>query len=86
MSFSAFWTLQHGCPPNLAHTLLQRCNLIAMVASRSVRLRTILRKAHSVAEAEAGSQAAIAWAKDLPGMTGPPSSGRMGEEIGSPKA
>jgi len=40
----------------------------------------------SAAEAEAGSQAAIAWAKDVPAVKGPPSSVRLGEEIASTKA
>jgi heme-degrading monooxygenase HmoA len=40
----------------------------------------------SVADAEAGSQAAIGWAKSVAGVTGPPSSVRMGEEVASAKA
>jgi hypothetical protein len=40
----------------------------------------------SAAEADAGSQAAIGWAKNVQGVMGPPSSVRMGEEVGSTKA
>src|SRR5436190_586967 len=47
MSSSAFWTFQHGCPPNLARTFLQRCSLIAIVTSLSIAAPTIRRCARS---------------------------------------